>query len=86
MTSIKLHSHIGPDGMLKLEVPVGMAETDVEIVVIFQPVKPASPTAKQAPEELGWPPGFFEQTYGALKDEPMVREPQGEYEVRNELK
>lgn len=37
------------------------------------------------PEELGWPPGYFEQTYGSLKDEPLERGPQGEYEVREEI-
>jgi prevent-host-death family protein len=37
------------------------------------------------PENLGWPPGFFERTFGCLKTEPLVREPQGEYETREEL-
>lgn len=32
-----------------------------------------------------WPPGFFAETYGILRDEPLVREPQGEYEVREDL-
>ena len=31
----------------------------------------------------GWPPGFFEQTAGALADDPtFIRHPQGEYEER----
>lgn len=36
-------------------------------------------------EELGWPPGFFEQTAGCLQDDPLVRYPQGEYELRELL-
>jgi hypothetical protein len=36
-------------------------------------------------EALGWPPGYFEQTYGAFRDEPLERGPQGEYPVREEL-
>jgi putative addiction module CopG family antidote len=39
----------------------------------------------KTPEELGWPPGFFEQTAGCLQDDPLVRYPQGEYELRESL-
>ena len=34
----------------------------------------------------GWPIGFFEATAGCFQDEPLVREPQGEFEQRLELK
>ncbi len=39
---------------------------------------------KQAltPEELGWEPGFFEATFGCLKDDPIVRPPQLPLETR----
>lgn len=37
----------------------------------------------KTPEELGWPPGFFERTAGCLKDEPLIRYPQGELQERN---
>ena len=39
---------------------------------------------KPTPEDLGWPPGFFEQTFGSLPDLPE-RAPQGDYEIREEL-
>ncbi len=32
-----------------------------------------------------WPIGFFEETAGAWAGEPLIREPQGEYEQRLEL-
>jgi hypothetical protein len=32
-----------------------------------------------------WPPGYFEQTFGALAADPLTREPQGEYEEREAL-
>ncbi|GAA6620738.1 GNAT family N-acetyltransferase [Scytonema sp. NUACC26] len=38
-----------------------------------------------SPEELGWSPGFFEQTAGALQDDPLIRYSQGEYEEREPL-
>ncbi len=35
--------------------------------------------------DSGWPQGFFEATAGAWAGEPLVREPQGDYEIRDEL-
>ncbi|MBE9058858.1 DUF2281 domain-containing protein [Sphaerospermopsis sp. LEGE 08334] len=40
---------------------------------------------QKTPEELGWPPGFFEETAGCLADDPIQRYPQGEYEEREQL-
>lgn len=37
------------------------------------------------PEAPGWPPGFFERTYGALADDPIERPPQGDHEMRDEI-
>lgn len=37
------------------------------------------------PEAPGWPPGFFERTYGSLADDPIERPPQGDFEVRDEI-
>lgn len=84
MQSITLRSRVGEDGILHLEVPVGLTNAELEVTVTVQLVDP-QPKAK-TPEELGWPPGFFEQTAGALADDPLVRGAQGEYEVREELK
>jgi len=78
METITLHSRVGADGLLKLEVPVKMTNTELDVVLIVQPVAPAR-------QDLGWPPGFFEQTYGSFRDQPLVRESQGDYEVRDEL-
>ena len=43
------------------------------------------PVPETAVDEYGWPIGFFEETAGAFQGEPLVREHQGEYEVRLEL-
>lgn len=32
--------------------------------------------------QQGWPPGYFDRTYGALADDPLTRAEQGEFEVR----
>ena len=39
---------------------------------------------KPTPEDLGWPPGFFEQTAGSIPDFPDI-ESEGDYEVRESL-
>lgn len=82
MQSIKIQSHVGSDGILKLEIPLGLTDRDLEVLVVVQPLAPTDATT---PEDLGWPPSFFEETFGSLKDELLVREPQGEYETRDEL-
>ncbi|WP_341531574.1 hypothetical protein WKK05_36455 (plasmid) [Nostoc sp. UHCC 0302] len=83
MQSIKLCSHVGADGILHLEIPVGITDKEMEVVVIYQQIEPSAPS--KTPQELGWPPGFFEQTAGALADDPIQRYPQGEYDTREQF-
>ena len=83
MQSIKVRSHVGSDGMLHLQVPVGITDTDLEVIVVFQRISPANEA--KTPEDLGWSPGFFEITCGCFQDEPLVRGEQGEFEKREEL-
>jgi hypothetical protein len=83
MNSLKLRSRVGADGVLNLRVPVGVTNAEVEVIVVFQLVESAQ--TPKTPEELGWPPGFFEQTVGAWAGEPLLRGEQGEYEVREEM-
>ena len=35
-----------------------------------------------SPEQIGWPPNYFEETFGALRDDPLERPKQGTFEVR----
>lgn len=83
MQSITVSSHVGKDGILRLQVPVGLTDVDLEVMVIIQPVG-STPAVNNSKSE-GWPPGFFEQTFGCLRDDPLVREPQGEFEERDVL-
>lgn len=78
METITLHSRVGADGLLKLQVPVNLTNTELEVVLIVQPVASAA-------EGLGWPQGFFEEVAGGWKGELLAREDQGEYEVREDL-
>ena len=78
METIKFTTHVGSDGLLKLEVPVNVKDTDLEVVIIMY-------STETRVDELGWPVGFFEETFGSLADDPIERPPQGEYEVRDEM-
>jgi len=44
------------------------------------PAPEVSPAVEATPESLGWPLGFFEETFGVWKGELLERLPQGEYE------
>ncbi len=39
----------------------------------------------ELPEAPGWPPGFFERTYGSLADDPLARPAQDEPEGRDAI-
>ncbi len=79
MEAIKVKTHVGSDGILKLEVPVAVSDREVEVIVVLQPLE------TEAVDALGWPIGYFEETYGSLADDPIERGPQGEHEVRDEI-
>lgn len=83
MQSITLHSHVGADGILNLQIPVGMSDVDLEVIVVVQQMNGHLVIETDA---LGWPLGFFEETFGSLKDDPLERPPQGDFEVREELR
>ena len=74
MQTIKLDTRVGQDGILKLELPLELSDTDLEVLIVFQ-----------RKEKRGWPPGYFERTAGSLADDPIERPSQGEYEERDAL-
>ena len=81
MQSIKIRSRVGEDGILHLDIPLGMKDKEVEVMVIYQSIEAAT----QTPEDLGYPPGFFEQTYGSCQDDPIVIDSEGDFERREEI-
>lgn len=78
--TISIRSHVGSDGILHLEVPVEMTDTDIVVTVTVRSLPAAHEKTSQ--EKLGWTPGFFEQTFGAWEGEPLLRESQGEITER----
>jgi len=60
MESIKVRQRVGQDGMLHLDIPVGLTDRDIEVVVIYQPVQAAT-TAVLSLADL----------YGICVDDPI---------------
>jgi len=83
MKSIRLRSHVGQDGILHLDIPVNIKETDVEVTVSFNPVESQENTPDREDfHPLDWQE-FIARTAGSLADDDsFFRHPQGEYEVR----
>jgi hypothetical protein len=67
METIKLQTQVTDDGLLKLELPTGMTNRKLEVLIVIQSVE------EPEVDELGWPIGFFDRTYGALADDPIER-------------
>ena len=78
MESLKLRYRVGVDGILHLDVPVGWQDAELEVTVMIEPVK--STTTAETPQGKGWPAGFFEETFGCLKDDPLVIDSEGIFE------
>jgi hypothetical protein len=76
MDSIKIRSYVGKDGILHLDIPVEMPDTEIEVTVTIQRV---------TPQQRGWMSGFFEEVIGGWVGEPLERAEQGEYETREPL-
>jgi hypothetical protein len=77
MNRLTIRSRVGPDGVVRVNVPVGAAEVDREVQVTIEPV--ARPAMTQAEWEQ-----FILSTGGSISDPTFVRHDQGEYEQREE--
>jgi len=75
METITLKTHIGDDGVLKFEMPVGVTNVDADVVVVFN--------VRQSEKE-DWV-AFINRTYGILADDPIERPEQPPYDVRDEI-
>jgi hypothetical protein len=67
------------ESRIKLEVPLGAVNQELEIVLVAQAVDTA-PT-----DTMGYPIGYFEKTYGSFADEPLERNQLTEFDMRDEL-
>ncbi|MFZ5909030.1 MAG: hypothetical protein ACOYYU_03335 [Chloroflexota bacterium] len=78
MQSLTFRTHVGKDGILKLETPIGIKNTELEVVLVLHPLE-------QAHSDSGWPDLFFTEIIGGWEGVPLVRESQGSYETRSKF-
>ena len=77
MRVIQVSAKADPDGVIRLSIPVGAGGGEYELAVVVNPRPAVNGTAGgKTPEELGWPPGYFEKTYGSITDETFMIHPQ----------
>lgn len=67
MSAIRLSATAGPDGVLHLDVPVGTAGVECDVVIVTKPA--AVPGRPPTPEELGWSKDFLENVMGSIDDD-----------------
>ena len=66
MESIRVRQHVGQDGILHLDIPVGLTEQDVEVTVIYQLIQPLVASERSLAE-----------LYGVCADDPITIDEQG---------
>lgn len=81
MQSLRFHSKVDANGIVHLQVPVELANSELELVLVYQPIE--KKRDEKIPTELGYPEDFFEKTFGAWQGEPLTRAEQGECDQRD---
>lgn len=79
MQTLTLKARTDKDGIVRLEIPTDVTDQEMEIVVVMQPVE------EEPLDEMGYPPGYFEETYGMFADDPIERNQPRYFDVRDEL-
>jgi hypothetical protein len=67
MQTLTLKARSGKDGIVRLEIPTDKADNDLEIVVVIQAIK------DEPLDAMGYPVGYFEETFGSFADNPLER-------------
>jgi hypothetical protein len=82
MPVMQFHAEADAAGVIHLDIPVGAGGGyDVQVVVTPNPGTNGT-IRKPTPEELGWPPGYFENAFDTITDPAFERGDQGEFEER----
>lgn len=66
MESFKVRQQVGPDGILHLDIPVGISDREVEVMVIYQPIS-STPAPAVSLADL----------YGICADDPISLDESG---------
>ena len=83
MVTISAKGRVKDDGTLDLHVTTGLPETDVEVLLVLEPL--VLRNEKVGSPDGGWPGGYFEKTFGSFRESPIAYEPPPRFETREEL-
>jgi hypothetical protein len=73
MHTFPARARTATDGTLSLAIPTGLPDADVDVLVVLDVVPESG--ANPAGTPRGWPAGYFEKYFGALRDEGVIRHP-----------
>lgn len=79
MQTITIKTRTDKDGIIRLEIPTSRAEQEIEIVLMMQALE------DEPVDAMGYPVGYFEETYGMFADDPIERDQPLHPDVRDEL-
>jgi hypothetical protein len=79
MIRLVVKSKVGSDGILHLELPLGVEEADTEVRVTVEPVAAKKPITQE--EWRAW----VDSMAGSITDLTFERPPQGDFEERQPL-
>ncbi|CAG1008478.1 MAG: hypothetical protein IAE83_00230 [Anaerolinea sp.] len=79
METLTLKARAGKDGVLRLEIPTNQADQELEIVLVMQRI------INEPVDAMGYPLGYFDETYGSLADDPIERNQPSHPDVRDEI-
>ncbi len=71
MVTIHTRARVSTHGRLTLDVPTGLGNGPVDVLLVLQPVA-ESPDPRPS---SSWPEGFIERTYGICADDPIALPP-----------
>jgi hypothetical protein len=66
MESVRVRQHVGPDGILHLEIPVGLTDREFEVIVVYQSVQALAAATLS-----------LKQLYGICSNDLIVLDEQG---------
>jgi hypothetical protein len=67
MQTLTLNVRSDKDGIVRLEIPTNITDREIEIVLVIQAHD------DEPLDEMGYPIGYFEETYGIFADNPIER-------------
>jgi hypothetical protein len=79
MQTVTLKARADKDGIVRLEIPTHQADQALEIVLVMQPI------TDEPVDAMGYPIGYFDETYGSLADDPIERDQPLYPDVRDEI-